>query len=453
MRRASILRSTPVRQALILVALFAAVNLVTLGAAWLKLSADLTETIRGRVGEEIAGLDISATPAALATLVAAKARAADPAATIYAFRGSDGRRAGNALVLVEGGELQLLPTEDGPLSDAGYLHEIRRLSGGVLVVAESLAPLRELRQTFLSLLAFSLGPTLVVSLGLAVLIARNSARRVEEIEATLGRLAAGDLAARYDGPPDRGDDLSRIGAGVNRMARKHEASTEAIRQVSADIAHDLRTPLQRISVLLDDLRRHLPQDGAAAGLAEQAGDEAARAVSVFQALLQIAQIEGGSPAAGFAPVDLGEVARRIGELYEPAAEDAGHHLALEIDEAAAVVEGDGSLIGQAIANLLENAIRHTPGGSRITLSVRAAGTGPELAVTDTGPGIPEAERGQVLKRLYRLERSRTTEGNGLGLSLVAAIAAAHGAALALEDAAPGLRVRLSFPPGGATATR
>lgn len=434
-------RSTPVRQALTLVALFAVVTLLTLGAGYLTLRAALIQRIETRLTEEFAGLDVAATPGALATLVAARARATDPARTAYAFRGAGGRMAGNAAALVDQGGLRLRAlTPDRPLSEAGYVHRIERLSGGYLVIAESLAPVAELRRSFLSVLGFSLLPTLIVSLGLGLLIARNSARRVARIEGTLDRLAEGDLSARV--PPDpKGDDLARIGGDVNRMAEKQEAATEAMRQVSADIAHDLRTPLQRIAVLLDELSGTLPE-GAAADLAGQARAEAERAGAVFRGLLQIAQIEGDRPAEAFAAVDLAEIARTIGELYIPAAEDGGRRLTLSPPSGPLPAWGDAGLIGQALSNLIENALHHTGPGTEVTLT---AGPGPKITVADTGPGIPEAERAAVLKRLYRLDRSRATPGHGLGLSLVAAVAAAHGATLSLDDAAPGLRATLSFP--------
>jgi signal transduction histidine kinase len=322
---------------------------------------------------------------------------------------------------------------------------MRRLSGGILIVAQSLEPIAQLSDTFASLLAFSLLPTLFISLGLGTLIARRSARRVEHIETTLGRIAAGDLSARVATGQGPDDDLSRIGSGIDRMAGKQEAATDALRQVSSDIAHDLRTPLQRISVLLDQLRTELPDTGAAAALADKAADETARAVAVFRSLLQIAQIEGGSPAAHFTRFDLRAPVRQIAELYAPTAEDRGDRFDLTLPDTTVPVHGDAGLVGQALANLLENALCHAPTGGKITVAIDIPPSGPVLTVCDTGPGIPVAERDKVLRRLYRLEQSRTTPGNGLGLALVNAIAALHSARLALDDNGPGLRVTLAFP--------
>jgi signal transduction histidine kinase len=443
----TLLRSTPVRQALLLVAVVAAVNLVSLGGAYLKLRADLVQSIRTDIEEELSGFDLSATPRALSAIVEAKARATDPAKTVLVFLGEDGRQVGNARAVLAGQNLRLVEADrDHALGQAGYIHEARRLSSGILIVAESLAPISDLSNTFLSLLAFSLGPTVLISLGLGVLIARRTARRVEGIERTLDRLSAGDLTARTGTKDGAGDDLGRIGAGVNRLAARQEAATEALRQVTADIAHDLRTPLQRIAVLLHDLGGRLPQGSDAMPLAEQARDEVDRAVSVFHAMLQIAQIEGSNAAARFAPLDLRDTARQMVELYLPAVEDAGDTLVLELPPEPVTVTGDPHLIAQALANLVENALRHTPPGTRISVAVSGGPAGPRLTVADDGPGVPAEEREKVVRRLYRLERSRTTPGHGLGLSLVAAIATLHAATLTLEDNDPGLRARVDFPP-------
>ena len=435
------MRSTPVRQAVLLVAVVALVNVASLGVAWLTQKAATLTVLRGDLDRDMASFDISASPSALRTLVEARARVTDPRDTVFVFLGDDRRSTGNARAVMNGVDVGFTAISiDRPLSDEGYIDDVRRLSGGVLIVAKSLDPVARLGETFLVLLLVSTLPTILISLGIGALIARASARRVERIEGVLDRIAAGDFAARSR-ETGEGDDLSRIGARVNRMAVKQEAATEALRQVTTDIAHDLRTPLQRIGVTLQDLEDRLP-DGEARDLAQAAGEEADRAVSVFRALLQIAQIEGGGAKERFKPVDLARVATRIAELYEPSAEDREDRFTVDVPEAPVMVRGDADLIGQALANLIENALRHTPSGGEVTVTVSADGA---LIVRDRGPGIPEAERAKVLRRLYRLERSRTTPGNGLGLALVAAIAESHGAALELGDASPGLTVTLRFP--------
>lgn len=229
------------------------------------------------------------------------------------------------------------------------------------------------------------------------------------------------------------------------MAQAQEQSVAALQQVSADIAHDLKTPIQRIAVLMADLRDRAVDGSPEADLAERAVAESDRAVGVFHSLLQIAQIEGGSPKARFRPVDLAHVIATFADIYGPAAEDGGLKLMVDLPSGQPVlVQGDKDLLGQVVANLIENALRHTPAGSTIRLALSETGDKATLSVTDNGPGIPQAEHALVLRRLYRLERSRTTPGNGLGLALAAAVADLHDATLVLSDAAPGLAVTLTF---------
>lgn len=443
-----LVRSTPVRLALGLVLLFSTVSLITLGLAYWQIRTRTEAGIEANLDQHVAGFRVAATPDALATLVIAEASAADPETRIFTFIRADGRSFGNARAEFQGDEVFLRGIEGGRrLSPVGYVSRVLPMAGGLLVVAESRAPIADLRETMVGLLLLSLLPTVLLSLGAGTLIALASARRVRRIEAALGRLTQGDLTARV-GPAagTRDDDLARIGAGLDRMAEAQEASVAALRQVSADIAHDLKTPVQRIGVLLNDLRDRLPEGGPEAAIAERAQAEAERAVAVFRSLLQIAQIEGGSPKSRFAPVDLAALARRFAEFYEPAAEDSGHLLAPVTLPAGEdfTVTGDKDLLGQVIANLIENALRHTPAGTSVAITLSREGDAVVLAVADSGPGIPADERERVLRRLYRLERSRTTPGNGLGLALVAAIADLHGAALNLGDNAPGLRVSLRF---------
>ncbi|MBF9033081.1 HAMP domain-containing protein [Rhodobacterales bacterium HKCCE2091] len=435
--------STPLRQALILLVLFSVIEVATLGVAFVKMRADLGREIAVGLEREMAGFDLSATPRAMSAIVAARARASDPARSVIVFLSDDGSQTGNAVAEFDAETLRLVPGDPSrPLSEAGYLRRIERLSGGVLVLGASLEPVRDLRETFFSLVLLSLVPTILLSLAIAGMVARRTARRVDAVERVLSRLSAGDLSARLPDPGPAPDDLGRIAAGVNRMAARQEAATGALRQVTSDIAHDLRTPLQRISVLLQDLGHHLAPGSPEADLADRAQAEAGNAVSVFQAMLAIAQIEGKGRSIAMEPLDLREIGRRVFELYQPAVEDAGDTLDYAEPDAAVTVRGNGDLLSQALANLVENAMRHTPSGSSIRVAVEP---GPRLRVTDNGPGIPEAERGKVLERLYRLERSRTTPGHGLGLSLVAAIADLHGARLVLDDAGPGLSVTLHFP--------
>ena len=201
-----------------------------------------------------------------------------------------------------------------------------------------------------------------------------------------------------------------------------------------------------MAVYLSDLSEREVSDGVSQALLDKAKAELDGIVGVFHALLQIAQIETGSPKAGFKPVDLVELCGTFRDLYEPAAAEAVHSLTFtHEDKARFEVLGDRGLLGQVLANLIENAIRHTQPDARITLSLTREDGRSVVSVSDNGPGVPPDERELVLRRLYRRDQSRSTPGAGLGLSLVSSIATLHGATVELEDNAPGLRVVLRFP--------
>ena len=437
--------STPLRLSLVLAALFAIVSLASLGATYAVVRAGTLDALRTTLRQETAGL--AALPGASDVLRAVEARddAGDRENGFAAYRAPGGAVAGPASVLPADawvGERWLRPDGEGFEDD--YLALARPVHGGLLLLAASIEPLDELRDAFLAVLLFNIVPTTLIVVGGGALIARRSAHAMRQIDDALGKLSGGDYAARVDlGARARGD-LGRIGGRIDAMATAQERQVAALRQVSADIAHDLKTPIQRVSVLLDRLAEGGALEPEGEELVARARTETEAIVRTFQALLQIAQVEGGSPKARFAPVDLAALAATLVEVYAPAAEESGHRLRIGRSDEGARVMGDRTLLGQVLANLIENALRHTAPGTEIVVDVARGEGGVRLAVADRGPGIPAHEREPVLRRLYRLERSRTTPGSGLGLSLVAAIADLHDAVLSLEDAAPGLRVVLDF---------
>ncbi len=446
---ASLLASTPLRQAVGLMALVFAILLMTLGVAYFALRSSTEDAIRTDLRQQTAVFQVAANPGVISVIVSAEARAADPAEHAVAYILPDGRQVGNVhLTHRNGGWVITRHPDYDALSRHGYFTLVMPLAGGFLVIGESRAQIAELRSTFLAILIFSFVPSILLTAGYGAWAGMRARRRVGAIETTLDRLTGGELTARVahdDSKLARSDDLARIGTRLNRLAETQETTVEALRQVSADIAHDLKTPMQRISVLIADLRKSVLQDSDADRIAARAQAEVASAVSVFHSLLRIAQIEGGSPKSRFVPVNLAAVAADITDLYMASAEEAGASLRLEqATRAPVMVNGDRGLLGQMLSNLIENAIRH--GGKTPAVSVRLERDAGQavLSVADDGPGIPEAERTLVLRRLYRLERSRATPGNGLGLALVQAVARLHEAQLTLDDARPGLRVSLRF---------
>ncbi|MDR3527601.1 MAG: HAMP domain-containing sensor histidine kinase, partial [Rhizomicrobium sp.] len=219
---------------------------------------------------------------------------------------------------------------------------------------------------------------------------------------------------------------------------------DSLRQVSTDIAHDLRTPLTHLRHKLESVRSESasPQDYAAA--VDSAVGECDKLLDIFTALLRIAQIEAGARRAAFGEIDIKALVEEARDMYGPGLDDSKHVLRVKAEPVPAL-RGDAQLLMQLISNLLDNAATHTPAGTEITLSCAMVGGTPKLVVADNGPGISDSERKNVLRRFYRCEQSRSTEGSGLGLSLVAAIAELHDATLILAANAPGLRVEVAFP--------
>lgn len=311
-----------------------------------------------------------------------------------------------------------------------------------LTVGLTNADLDDLREIVLGAFGWAALIALIGTLAVGAALAMRVQKRLSQAEDAAARVAQGDLSARLP-ISGRGDDLDRISTVINLSLARLESSVEAMRQVSADIAHDLRTPLNRLRIRIetaaDKLERGQPvEEDLAAAIAESD-----RINETFAALLRIAQIESGARRESFAAFDLAAALRDVAEVYAEVAEDAGHRLRTDVAHSA-WVNGDRELLTQCFANLIENAIRHCPPGSDVTCAVQVTDGGVRATISDTGHGIPAEEHDKVLRRLYRLKKSRTTEGSGLGLALVKAVADLHGARLELGNAEPGLRVSLNF---------
>jgi len=306
-------------------------------------------------------------------------------------------------------------------------------------ISDAAAFRSEVRTTLLWAGSIALGIGLIGG----TVMSRNLLRRVEQVNRTSERVMAGNLSDRI---PLRGtnDEFDQLAANLNRMLDQIERLMTAMREVTDDVAHDLRTPLSRLRTRLEGTLVN-PSGSASQGEAIRAAiEEADRLLATFNALLRIAELESGARLDQTAPLELSEVARSAAELYEPVAEEKGFTLSVVADEPGIRISGDWHLLSQALANLLDNALKYA-GGGLIELRVYHENGQAILEVADQGPGIPEADRQSVLDRFVRLEPSRTTPGNGLGLSLVRAIARRHDGSVALEDNRPGLRVRLQFP--------
>ena len=319
-----------------------------------------------------------------------------------------------------------------------------RLSGGLLLlVGRDIHDFELTRHRISVSLLWALGMMLILgSLG-SIMMGRSTLRRIEAINQTSHDIMSGDLSRRI---PSRGtgDDFDKLADNLNNMLDQIEVLMESVRRVSDNIAHDLRTPLARLRNQLEELRLDTDaSDRRSAGL-EKALDEADALLKTFNALLRIARIESQEDNSDFTPVDIPALINDVMELYEPLAEDKQIHFQTTI-RTQLIFHGDRDLLFQALANLLDNAIKYTPDGGHIQLSLDLEGDEVCLRLCDSGPGIPEAQRELVFQRFYRLEQSRTTPGDGLGMSLVQAVMQRHHLALELQDNQPGLCVNIRFP--------
>lgn len=302
------------------------------------------------------------------------------------------------------------------------------------------------RRIMVEAFAWAFLPALVLGVLGGVLIGRYSLKRVEAVRAAAADIVAGDLTRRVP-VTGSGDEFDRLAATINEMLERIGQLMSGMRLVTDGLAHDLRSPLTRARSSIDRaLSRGAGSDDYRLAL-EQTAAELETILRTFESLIQIAQAEAGADRLPRENVDLSALAEDLLEVYQPAAENAG--LGVESSIAPGLsLTGHRQLLAQAIANLLDNAIKFTPRGGRIALSLAWRGERIELAVADTGPGVPAADRERVLQRFVRLDASRGTPGSGLGLSLVAAVAKLHGATLELGDNDPGLQVTLSLPSNG-----
>ena len=286
---------------------------------------------------------------------------------------------------------------------------------------------------------------LALLLGTAGALAVRSLFRMTlaDVSATAAAISAGDLTRRVR-VSGRGDEFDRLAETINDMLDRIGRLMDGVRQVSNAIAHDLRTPIARARARLEDATAHATCEADLRAAIERAEGDLDAVIAIFQALLRIAEIEAGARRSAFANLDIAPQLFDLADLYSAAAEERGQHFELDIPPSLPAY-GDRDMIQQAVANLLDNALKFSPAGSTIRLAANAEpGGGAQIAVSDQGPGIPEPDRDRATERFYRGESARNTPGSGLGLSLVQAVATLHGGVLRLEDNSPGLRATLSL---------
>jgi signal transduction histidine kinase len=334
---------------------------------------------------------------------------------------------------------------DGKLESRRARGRVFALAGDfVLLVAQDVHDRYLITRMFTTTLPWTVGLILLLGLLGGGLMSQNMLARLDTINRTSGEIIAGDLTRRVP-LTGSGDEFDALAENLNRMLDRIERLMKGLREVTDSVAHDLRTPLNRLRNRLEESVARLNAAGAQAGEIERAIAETDQIIATFNALLLIAETDAGTTRVGMSELDLTSVAADVAELYEPLAEERRVSLRL-VPASAIAIEGNRSLIAQALANLVDNAIKYTPEGGKVTIRIAGGTEGADLSVADSGPGIPAEDRARVVERFVRLEASRNSPGTGLGLSLVAAVAHFHNAQLVLEDNVPtGLKAILRFP--------
>ena len=321
------------------------------------------------------------------------------------------------------------------------------LPGGyLLLVGRDVEEQRLFGTTIRQAVSWALGLALVLGLGGGWLLSRNFLRRVDAITETSRTIMAGDFSQRM--PVSGSDDeLDRLAQSLNDMLGQIERLMAGMKEVSSNVAHDLRTPLTRMRARIESALRSDEPAGHKLAL-EKTLEDSDRLLSTFNALLSIARAEAGQSREGLAETDAASIVHEVAELYEPIVEDAGGTLKVEV-EPDIPVRADRQLLAQALSNLLDNALKYggldETTGTAVTVTARPVDGRAVITVADTGSGIAPADRTRVLDRFVRLDESRNKPGNGLGLSLVSSVMKLHGGSLTLEDAGPGLLAKLELP--------
>ena len=435
---ASLKTSAAYRIAITYAGAFAAAILLLGIAVYFAADAEFRHQRDQAISVEIADLGQEGTGAKLTREIAERQAGRTPQSFGYALFDRWGKR-------IAGG----LDTQRPPLgfsmiifndpiegADVARAKAVDMADGSRLVVAVDSEAVETIDATILALFGMAFLGVLAVGVLGALLLGRYLRGRLGTISTTANAIVAGNFDLRMPVGPNR-DEFDTMALALNAMLDRIAGLMANLRQVSSDVAHDLRTPLLR-------LRNQLEQVGKVDGAAQRAIDHGDEMLKLFGSILRIAEVEGGGLDQGFVRIDLSALVENVGEDFLPALSDSDRVLEWEVDPDIAVL-GDRELLAQAIANLLDNARVHTPAGTHVVLALDANDDWIRLSVADNGSGVAPDDRDKILQRFYRSEASRTTRGYGLGLSLVAAVAAAHGGEVAINADRPGLRITIVLP--------
>ena len=465
-------RTTTFKLTLVYLTVFALFAAFLLGYFALNTRRLITEQINETVDAEITGLSEQYRLGGIRRLViVVDARARRPGSSLYLVTTNAGEALAGNVTALEPGILdnpgwtetayrRLDETEAPEHPEHHALVRVFQLPGGFrMLVGRDLEERERLYHIVLDAGRWSIAIVLVLGLAGGLFVTRRVLRRVDAMTETTRSIMAGDLGERLP-IAGTGDELDRLAENLNAMLDRIEALMHGLKEVSDNIAHDLKTTLTRLRNRSEEALRMAKSDAEYRAALERTIEESDGLIRTFNALLMIARAESGQARDGMSEFDAAEIARGVGELYEPLAEQKGIALKVEAD-AAAPVKGNRELVSQALANLVDNAIKYAgpqsrPDGDRpangatLEIVVRALNEGDRilLTVADSGPGIPDTDRARVVERFVRLEQSRSQPGSGLGLSLAAAVARLHGGELTLEDNHPGLKSVIALPRGG-----
>ncbi len=456
-----LLRTTAFQLTLVYLVVFALFAAFLVGYFALNTRRLINEQIVSTVDTDVTALTNQYSQAGIRRLVViVDVRARRPGSSLYLITTPTGEGLAGNVGSLEPGildqdgwvETAYRRLEEPESTEHNALVRVTRLPGGIrLLVGRDLEE-RE-RMFHIVAVAGRWSVALVVVLGVlgGIFVSRRVLNRVEAMTATAQTIMAGDLSGRLS-VTGSGDEFDRLALNLNGMLERIESLMHGLKEVTDNVAHDLKTPLTRLRNRCEAALRIAKTDGDYKHVLEETIEESEGLIRTFDALLMIARAESGEIRDGMAEFDIADVARDVGELYEPLAEDKGLTLQIETNEHA-TVKGNRELVSQALANLVDNAIKYAAPGAKhadgertgIVVETSADKDHIMLSVSDHGPGIPAGDRSRVVERFVRLEQSRTEPGSGLGLSLVSAVARLHGGELKLEDNSPGLTARIALP--------
>jgi len=459
-----LLRTTAFRLTLVYLVLFALYAVLLLGFFALNARRLVTEQITTTVDTEVSGLAQQYEVGGIRRLVqVVDIRSRRPGSSLYLVATPTGEGlAGNVSSLEPGtlGQTGWVETAyrrlDAPEgSEHHALVRVSELPGGFhLLVGRDVEERERIYDIITTAGRWSMAVVVVLGLGGGFFVSRRILRRVDAITEKAQTIMAGNLSGRLP-VAGTGDEIDRLALNVNAMLDRIEALMRGFKEVSDNVAHDLKTPLTRLRNRCEAALRSARTEEEYRAALNSTIEESEQLIRTFDALLMIARAEAGEGGRYMADFDAAEAARGIGELYEPVAEQKGFRLVVEAP-GPAIVRGNRELISQALANLVDNAIKYAapaPSGAHApppTLQILAGPDGDHvvLTVVDAGPGIPERDRAHAVERFVRLEQSRSLPGSGLGLSLVSAVAHLHHGELRLEDNGPGLKATIILPRAG-----